>query len=59
MRIFLKIERIDNERKQMREWDIGILGVKILTKNFTGREKNIILVVQFMRKIINNKILNL
>lgn len=43
----------------MREWDIGISGVKILIKNFTGREKNIILVVQFMRKIINNKILNL
>lgn len=43
----------------MREWDIGIFGVKISAKNFTGREKNIILVVQFMGKIINNKILNL
>ena len=47
-RTFLKIERIDNERKQMREWDIGIFGIKISAKNFTGREKNIILVVQFM-----------
>ena len=39
--------------------DVGILDVKISMKNFTGREKNIILVVQFKGKILINKILNL
>lgn len=39
--------------------DDGRLGVKISMKNFTGREKSIILVVHLMGKILINKILNL